>query len=109
MYISYIHFFFSSAVIAVAWHPSDYALASCDKTKRVVIWTDGGYNWKFDDFAGFSVNSFLEFCLDIVVARIDIIDYESFLIVNQVKNSSRKNHTIAIYYTHVLSHTLHYF
>ncbi|XP_032795920.2 autophagy-related protein 16-1 [Daphnia magna] len=34
----------SSAVIAVAWHPSDFALASCDKTKRVVIWTDGGYN-----------------------------------------------------------------
>lgn len=45
--INFTFFYFSlysSAVIAVAWHPSDYALASCDKTKRVVIWTDGGYN-----------------------------------------------------------------
>jgi len=34
----------SSAVIAVAWHPCDFALVSCDKTKKVVIWSDGcGY------------------------------------------------------------------
>ena len=33
---------FSSAVIAVMWHPCDYALVSCDKTKRVIIWTDDG-------------------------------------------------------------------
>ena len=36
----------SSAVIAVAWHPCDFALVSCDKTKKVVIWSDGcGYQW----------------------------------------------------------------
>lgn len=33
----------SSAVIAVTWHPCDYALVSCDKSKRVVVWTDGGF------------------------------------------------------------------
>lgn len=33
----------SSAVIAVTWHPCDYALVSCDKSKRVIIWTDGGF------------------------------------------------------------------
>jgi len=32
----------NSAVIAVKWHPCDYALVSCDKTKRVIIWTDEG-------------------------------------------------------------------
>lgn len=32
----------SSAVIAVAWHRCDGILASCDKAKKVVIWSDNG-------------------------------------------------------------------